>query len=62
MGKPIPGRDYDFRQGRIIRDHFGGHVYPDNPTQNRALHINDVYENHYDYWTYSRNKSIPLMY
>ena len=49
-GKTIPGRDYDFGEGRVIRDHSGGHNFQDNPTQNRGPHINDVNGNHYDYY------------
>lgn len=45
----IPGRDYDFGNGQVIRDHSGGHKYPDNPQQDRGSHINDVKGNHYDY-------------
>ncbi|WP_272943893.1 RHS repeat-associated core domain-containing protein, partial [Leptospira noguchii] len=48
-GNPIPGRDYDFGDGKVIRDHSGGHTYPDNPSQNRDSHINDIFGNHYDY-------------
>lgn len=32
----------------VIREHFG-HEYPDNPTQNRGNHFNDIYKNYYDY-------------
>ncbi|WP_242602950.1 hypothetical protein [Leptospira noguchii] len=32
-----------------MRDHSGGHTYPDNPSQNRNSHINDIFGNHYDY-------------
>ena len=48
-GKPIQGRDYDFGNGKVIRDHSGGHTFKDDPTQNRGPHINDVNGNHYDY-------------
>ncbi|EJP18331.1 RHS repeat-associated core domain protein [Leptospira interrogans str. FPW2026] len=48
-GNKIPGRDYDFGDGKVIRDHSGGHKYPDNPNQNRGPHINDTSGNHYDY-------------
>ncbi|WP_366936899.1 HNH/endonuclease VII fold putative polymorphic toxin [uncultured Clostridium sp.] len=41
-GKPIQGRDYDFGNGKVIRDHSGGHTFKDDPTQNRGPHINDV--------------------
>ncbi|MGR3774575.1 HNH/endonuclease VII fold putative polymorphic toxin [Bacillus paramycoides] len=33
----------------MIREHSGGHTYPDDPSQNRGSHFNDVHENHYDY-------------
>ncbi|EML9734136.1 hypothetical protein QCQ54_003725 [Bacillus cereus] len=33
-GNPIPGRDYHFKDGKIIREHSGGHTYPDDPSQN----------------------------
>ncbi|MBG9688815.1 HNH/endonuclease VII fold putative polymorphic toxin [Bacillus mycoides] len=48
-GNPIPGRDYHFKDGKIIREHSGGHTYPDDPSQNRGSHFNDVHGNHYDY-------------
>lgn len=48
-GNPIPGRDYFYKDGKVIRDHAGGHRYPDDPAQNRGSHINDVHKNHYDY-------------
>jgi len=48
-GNRIQGRDYDFGDGKVIRDHSGGHRYPDDPTQNRGPHFNDIYGNHYDY-------------
>ena len=52
----IPGREYVFKDSKnvdqknsiVIREHFG-HEYPDNPTQNRGNHFNDIYNNHYDY-------------
>jgi hypothetical protein len=47
-GKIIPGREYEFKNGKTIREHFG-HDYPDDPTQNRGNHFNDVNGNHYDY-------------
>ncbi|WP_410985328.1 HNH/endonuclease VII fold putative polymorphic toxin [Bacillus cereus] len=48
-GNPIPGRDYHFKDGKIIREHSGGHTYPDDPSQNRGSHFNDVHGDHYDY-------------
>ncbi|WP_232297018.1 HNH/endonuclease VII fold putative polymorphic toxin [Bacillus cereus] len=48
-GNPIPGRDYHFKDGKIIREHSGGHTYPDDPSQNRGSHFNDIHGNHYDY-------------
>ena len=47
-GNRIPGRDYQFKNGKIIREHYG-HIYPDNPIQNRGTHFNDIHGNHYDY-------------
>ena len=34
-GKIQPGKTYEFENGTIIRDDVKGHVFPDNPTQNR---------------------------
>ncbi|WP_368292719.1 kelch repeat-containing protein [Dehalobacter sp. TBBPA1] len=48
-GNQIPGKDYDFGNGKVIRDHSEGHEFPDDPTQNRGPHFNDIYGNHYDY-------------
>lgn len=48
-GNRIPGRDYDFGDGKVIRDHSGGHEFIDDPSQNRGSHINDAEGNHYDY-------------
>ena len=47
-GNVIPGRDYHFENGKVIREHFG-HSFPDNPSQNRGTHFNDIFGNHYDY-------------
>ena len=47
-GQPIPGRDYYFREGKIIREHYG-HIYVDDPTQNRGHHFNDIWGNHFDF-------------
>ncbi|NQP01810.1 hypothetical protein HO940_09830 [Streptococcus suis] len=35
--------------GIAIRDDAGGHVYKDDPSQNRGPHFNDDGGNHYDY-------------
>ncbi|WP_313897322.1 HNH/endonuclease VII fold putative polymorphic toxin [Bacillus cereus group sp. BfR-BA-01380] len=43
------GRDYHFRDGKIIREHSGGHIYPDDPFKNRGAHFNDIHGNHYDH-------------
>ncbi|MBN6076112.1 hypothetical protein HYE59_00790, partial [Aggregatibacter actinomycetemcomitans] len=56
-GNPQPGRIYEFDVPEIgggkrtvqIRDDAGGHIYPDDPTQNRGPHFNDMEGNHYDY-------------
>jgi RHS repeat-associated protein len=48
-GNRIPGRDYYFKDGKVIREHSVGHTYPDDPTQNRGSHFNDIHGNHYDY-------------
>jgi hypothetical protein len=49
-GKPVEGggRDYKFKKGKVIREHFQ-HSYPDDPKQNRKRHFNDIHGNHYDY-------------
>ena len=33
---PIPGRDYEFSNRRIIREHWG-HDFPDDPLQNGTV-------------------------
>ena len=55
-GRRQPGRTYEFDQiqnGRkntiTIRDDAGGHIYLDDPSQNRGPHFNDMEGNHYDY-------------
>ena len=55
-GRRQPGRIYEFDQiqnGRkntiTIRDDAGGHIYLDDPSQNRGPHFNDMEGNHYDY-------------
>ena len=49
QGKRVPGRQYEYENGTIIRDDALGHIFPDNPTQNRGPHFNDNSKNHYDY-------------
>ncbi|MEY8285676.1 HNH/endonuclease VII fold putative polymorphic toxin [Lachnospiraceae bacterium 50-23] len=49
QGKQVPGRQYEYENGTIIRDDASGHIFPDNPTQNRGPHFNDNSKNHYDY-------------
>ena len=50
----IPGRDYIFKDPQneekelVIHEHFG-HKFPDDPSQNRGKHFNDIHGNHYDY-------------
>ncbi|PWA08428.1 hypothetical protein DCC39_14895 [Pueribacillus theae] len=34
--------------GKVIHNHAGGHRYPDDPSQNRGSHMNDIHGNHYD--------------
>lgn len=48
-GKQQAGRIYEFENGVKIRDDAGGHIFNDNPIQNRGPHFNDPYGNHYDY-------------
>ena len=55
-GRRQPGRTYEFDQiqnGRkntiTIRDDAGGHIYLDDPSQNRGPYFNDMEGNHYDY-------------
>ena len=51
-GNVQPGRAYHFDtpNGRkTIREDSNGHLYPDDPTQNRGPHFNDPSGNHYDY-------------
>lgn len=59
-GNNIPGREYDFGNGKIIREHSGGHQYPDDPTQNRGPHFNDVNGEHYDY-NMKRRRSFEIL-
>ncbi|MBU3218386.1 RHS repeat-associated core domain-containing protein, partial [Clostridium estertheticum] len=47
--KRSPGKQYDFGEGKIIRDDSGGHVFTDDSSQDRGSHFNDPDGNHYDY-------------
>lgn len=54
QGQQQPGRQYNFGNETdpsrpIVREDSGGHLYSDNPSQNRGSHFNDQYGNHYDY-------------
>lgn len=48
-GKVQPGRRYEFKNKKTIRDDSKGHIFPDNPTQNRGPHFNDDKGRHFDY-------------
>ena len=52
-GNLQPGRTYNYRDsnGKLvsIREDAAGHVFPDNPSQNRGPHFNDPAGNHYDF-------------
>jgi hypothetical protein len=49
-GNIIPGRGYDFQDGKRIVDDSKGHTYPSCPEQNRGRHFNDGnHDRHYDY-------------
>ena len=53
-GKPTRGRTYRWydsirRKWITIREDAAGHVYPDDPSQNRGPHFNDECKRHYDY-------------
>lgn len=48
-GNKQPGRIYEFDNGVVIRDDAAGHVFGDNPYQNRGPHFNDPSGNHFDY-------------
>ena len=52
-GNKQPGRQYKYRDSNgnpvNIRDDSQGHIYPDDPSQNRGPHFNDEAGNHYDY-------------
>ncbi|GHU57131.1 hypothetical protein AGMMS49975_21980 [Clostridia bacterium] len=44
----IPGTDYTFSDGKVIREHLG-HTYIDDPSQNIGNLFNDTLDNHYMY-------------
>ena len=46
-GKLVPGRVYDFGNGRLIRDDVIGHDFPDGGSIPR--HFNGIYGDHYFY-------------
>jgi hypothetical protein len=51
-GNVQPGRLYEFdtpEGTKTIREDTGGHIYPDDPSQNRGPHFNDDAGRHYDY-------------
>jgi RHS repeat-associated protein len=56
-GNLQPGRVYEYDipapgggiRTEKIRDDAAGHVYTDNPSQNRGPHFNDAAKKHYDY-------------
>ena len=48
-GKPQPGKIYEFENGIEIRDDAAGHIFEDDPLQNREPHFNDPSGNHFDY-------------
>ena len=51
-GKLQPGKIYEFFYNLktiILRDDASGHIFPDDPTQNRGPHFNDPSGKHYDY-------------
>ena len=48
-GNSQPGKVYEFKNGVKIRDDSAGHIFNDNPIQNRGSHFNDPAGNHYDY-------------
>ena len=49
QGKVERGREYTFKGDKIIRDDAKGHIYKDDPSQNRGPHFNDQNKNHFDY-------------
>lgn len=48
-GNPQPGKIYEFENGIEIRNDASGHVFLDDPSQNRGPHFNDTSGNHFDY-------------
>ena len=48
-GKKHPGKIYEFENGIEIRDDAAGHIFKDDPFQNRGPHFNDPNGNHFDY-------------
>ena len=48
-GKTQPGKIYEFENGIEIRDDVNGHIFNDDPFQNRGPHFNDPSGNHFDY-------------
>ena len=48
-GKKQPGKIYEFENGIEIRDAAAGHLFEDDPFQNRGPHFNDPGGNHFDY-------------
>ncbi|WP_374990736.1 HNH/endonuclease VII fold putative polymorphic toxin [Acinetobacter rudis] len=56
-GNIQPGKQYEYEvpkfgggtQTVIIRDDSKGHVFLDDPSQNRGPHFNTLNGNHYDY-------------
>ena len=49
QGKIEQGRLYTFKNGKFIRDDAKGHIFKDDPSQNRGPHFNDQNKNHFDY-------------
>ena len=48
-GNPQPGKIYEFKNGVETRDDAGGHIFEDDPFQNRGPHFNVPSGNHFDY-------------
>ena len=49
QGKIEQGREYTFQGNKVIRDDAKGHIFKDDPSQNRGPHFNDQNKNHFDY-------------
>ena len=49
QGKHEQGREYFFKDNKVIRDDAKGHIFKDDPSQNRGPHFNDQNKNHFDY-------------